>query len=293
MNEVRIRASVIAVAVLLSAAMASEVSAQEAQYVSRYRTGVARAVCPDGMPVLGGGGLVERPGGAFEEKSLRQTYPLSDRAGGPAVGTTAIGWQVASSDFTGEVRAIAVCAGGWLAAAVSVQYVAAEATGMSRAFCPAGTTVIGGGGFVEADKEGGEKPVQLRQTHPISDNTGVIAWGPNAIGWQAASSDFTDTVVAFAVCAASALGAKIEVDYRSAESTGVARAFCPAGTTVTGGGGFVETSPFAPVALRETYPISDATGVIAYDWTAIGWQAASSNFEDTVVSFAICTSVSR
>ena len=75
---------------------------------------------------------------------------------------------------------------------------------------------------------------------------------------------------------------------------GVARAFCPAGTTVLGGGGFVEqpTPPgiFKEVKLRQTYPISDATGVLAFGTTAIGWQAASSNFEDTVSSFAICGS---
>lgn len=282
--------SAVAIAVLLGAWMAAEASAQEAQYVSRYETGLARVFCPDGMPVLGGGGLVERPHGMYEEKSLRQTYPLSDKAGEIAGGTTAIGWQVASADFTGEVRTFAVCAGTRLAAAISVQYVAGEATGMARAFCPAGTKVVGGGGFVEAEKPGGLKAVKLRQTYPISDDTGVIAWGPNAIGWQAASSDFTDTVVAFAVCADVTLGAKVDIQYRSAEDTGVARAFCPAGTTVTGGGGFVETSPFAPVALRETYPISDATGVIAYDGNAIGWQAASSNFADTVVGFAICVS---
>jgi hypothetical protein len=294
MTKGRFRASVIAAALLLSASMASEASAQEAHYMSRQQTGLARAVCPGTMPVIGGGGFVEtHPPGAFQEETLRQTHPISDRTGVIAFGSTAIGWQVASSNFTGRVAAFAACADRRLADAISVQYVSGQAIGVAMAFCPAGTKVIGGGGFVEALEEGGLKPVRLRQTHPISDETGVIAFGSNAIGWQAASSDFTDTVVAFAVCAAPTPGATLDIEYRSAQDTGVARAFCPANTTVTGGGAFVETTPFAPVALRQTYPISDATGVIAHGRNAIGWQAASSNFEDTVVSFAICTSASR
>jgi hypothetical protein len=294
MKEFRFRASVIAVAVLLSAAMASDASAQEAHYMSRQQTGLARAFCPGSMPVLGGGGFVEtHPPGAFQEKSLRQTHPISDRTGVIAFGSTAIGWQVASSDFSGRVAAFAACADRRLADAISVQYVSGQAIGVAMAFCPAGTKVIGGGGFVEALEGGGLTPVKLRKTHPISDETGVIAFESNAIGWQAASSDFTETVVAFAVCAAPTPGATLDVEYVSVEDTGVARAVCPVNTTVTGGGGFVETTPFAPVALRQTYPISDEKGAIARGRNAIGWQAASSNFQDTVLSFAICTTASR
>jgi hypothetical protein len=82
----------------------------------------------------------------------------------------------------------------------------------------------------------------------------------------------------------------LSVTYRSAQGTGLARAFCLEGETVTGGGGFVEHEQggLVAVSLRQSYPISDATGVIAFGNTAIGWQAASSNFEDTVVAFAIC-----
>lgn len=73
MNDVRSRASVIAVAVLLSAAMAADASAQEAHYMSRQQTGLA----------------------------------ISDRTGVIAFGSTAIGWQVASSDFI--VVSFAIC----------------------------------------------------------------------------------------------------------------------------------------------------------------------------------------
>src|SRR5207249_2082210 len=168
------------------------------------------------------------------------------------------------------------------------------ATGVARAFCSTGTKVTGGGGFVETPPPPGAfKEEKLRQTHPISDRTGVIAFGTSAIGWQVASSDFADTVAAFVVCAARDLAAAIDVQYVSAQATGVARALCPAGTTVTGGGGCVETPPpggFKEEKLRQSYPISDPTGAIAHGTTAIGWQAASSDFSDTVVAFAICAS---
>ena len=79
--------------------------------------------------------------------------------------------------------------------------------------------------------------VALRQSYPISDATGVIAFGTTAIGWQAASADFQNTVAAFAIC--QALDGTI--NYRMAQAIGLARAFCLADEKVTGGGGFVET----------------------------------------------------
>jgi hypothetical protein len=247
------------------------------------------------MPVIGGGAFVETPRSirVFKEEKLRQTYPISDRTGVIAFGTTAIGWQAASSDFTDTVASFAICAGSDLASLVTVEYVSAQSVGVVRAFCPAGSLVLGGGGFVETPPPGEFKEEKLRQSAPISDATGVIAWGTTAIGWQAASSDFTDTVVAFAVCGTPTTGSSISVEYPSAQDTGVARAFCPAGTTLTGGGGFVETLPPAPfkeLSLRQTYPISDPTGVIAHGTSATGWQTASSDFNDTVVSIAICAS---
>jgi hypothetical protein len=269
-------------------------SPPDVHYVHTQKTGVARAFCPGSAPVLGGGGFVETPsGGIFKEEKLRQTYPISDKTGVIAFANSAIGWQVASSDFTDDVGAFAICAGNPLSSVISVQYVSAQDTGVARAFCPTGTIVIGGGAFVETPPAGGFKEEKLRQTFPISDATGVIAFGTTAIGWQAASSDFSDTVVSFAVCATPTLGSTVSAQYISSQSTGLARAFCPAGITLTGGGGLVETPPpgaFQEEKLRQTYPISDPTGVIAHGSTAIGWQTASSNFQDTVVSFAICTS---
>lgn len=78
---------------------------------------------------------------------------------------------------------------------VSSMYVTggiAEGTSVSRALCPAGWKVAGGGGITNPG-------FGLQQSFPISDLTGVIAYGDTAIGWQAASDDFGFSQ-AFVVC---------------------------------------------------------------------------------------------
>jgi hypothetical protein len=66
-------------------------------------------------------------------------------------------------------------------------------TSVSRAFCPLGMAVVGGGGITL-------NGAGLQQNYAISDETGVIAWGSTAIGWQVAASDWSD-VQAFVICA--------------------------------------------------------------------------------------------
>ena len=60
---------------------------------------------------------------------------------------------------------------------------------------PPNWKVAGGGGIT------GRAGAGLQQSLPISDNTGLIAWGGNAIGWQAAADDW-GFVQAFVVCVA-------------------------------------------------------------------------------------------
>ncbi len=69
--------------------------------------------------------------------------------------------------------------------------------------------------------------------------------------------------------------------------TSVARAFCLAGEKVTGGGGFSTDAP--GVGLTQNFPISDASGTIAFGTTATGWQVASEGFGN-VQAFVICAS---
>jgi hypothetical protein len=67
------------------------------------------------------------------------------------------------------------------------------------------------------------------------------------------------------------------------EGASVARAFCPEGMKLTGGGGASLTG----VGIQQNYPIADHTGVIAFGSTAIGWQVAAVDWS-TVQAFAIC-----
>ena len=67
-------------------------------------TSVARAFCPAGTKVTGGGGV------AIDQVGLRYSFPISDETGAHAFGTTAIGWQVAAEDWS-DVQAFVVCVG--------------------------------------------------------------------------------------------------------------------------------------------------------------------------------------
>ena len=58
----------------------------------------------------------------------------------------------------------------------------------------------------------------------------------------------------------------------------------PVTPPVAGGGGI--TSGFG-LGLQQSFPISDATGQIAYGDTAIGWQAASDDFGFSQ-AFVVC-----
>jgi len=85
---------------------------------------------------------------------------------------------------------------------LNLQWRSAQGVGLARAFCLPGEVLVSGCGAIEAASGLGSDPVMLRQSFPISDETGVNAFGSNAIGWQVASSNFADTAIAFAACAA-------------------------------------------------------------------------------------------
>ena len=83
------------------------------------------------------------------------------------------------------------------AGVLDVQYVTGGMqpdTSVARAFCPTGYKVTGGGGLSMSG-------AGLQQSFPISDMSGTIAFGSNAIGWQVAAEDWSD-VQAHVVCIA-------------------------------------------------------------------------------------------
>ncbi len=92
---------------LLEWSTAGSSAASNVYYVSDGMypgTSVARAFCPAGTKVTGGGGL------AINQVGLRYSFPIGDETGVNASGTTAIGWQVAAEDWS-DVQAFVVCVG--------------------------------------------------------------------------------------------------------------------------------------------------------------------------------------
>lgn len=82
--------------------------ATNVQYVSQQGdagTGFARAFCFTGTTVVGGGGFVF--GGI--SNAISQSFPI-DSTGANAFGSTAAGWQVATSNFNGTAVAFVICA---------------------------------------------------------------------------------------------------------------------------------------------------------------------------------------
>jgi len=69
-----------------------------------------------------------------------------------------------------------------------------EGGGVAQAFCLPGEKVTGGGGLSVTNDAG------LAQNHPIADESGLIASGTNAIGWQVGTEGF-GPVQAYVVCA--------------------------------------------------------------------------------------------
>lgn len=280
------------VVIIVGILVAIPASAGEAFYRSdQEREGVARALCR-GKALLGGGAFISPEGLHGEQTGLRTSHPISDRTGTFAWGTTAIGWQAASSGFEDHVASFAICADRDLESRLELSYVREQGEGTVRTFCPAGWWVIGGGGVASATSGSGAVVRSIRSSYPISDETGVVAWGDNGIGWQVSSEDFGQTVIAFAVCAKSTEPGAVVPRYEQQQAVGVSRSECAAHETLTGGGGFAsEENPLDNASLIQSYPISDSTGTIARGRRGIGWQVASAGYDDLVVSHAICVSI--
>jgi len=84
---------------------------------------------------------------------------------------------------------------------------------------------------------------------------------------------------------AGADGAATTYNYRRVFSaSGSAFAFCQPGEKVTGGGAFTDAG-----GLRTSIPIADATGLLAFQTTAVGWQATAEDF-GPVLALVICAS---
>lgn len=65
---------------------------------------------------------------------------------------------------------------------------------------------------------------------------------------------------------------------------GAARAFCPPGWTISGGGG---AKADGTVGLSESFPFTLPDGAFGNDQPALGWQVVASDFSP-VIAFVVC-----
>ena len=179
----------------------------------------------------------------------------------------------------------------------------------ATATCPSGTTLVGGGSFLQRSSAASDTPgngLKLNGTLP-SDAAGnpAPANAATPASWAAVAgfggqADAGDQVTAFADCATGGPTATTVVVSApvgvTAEGNAPAKATatCPSGTRLLSGGalGVPPSEPsFKPIA---SYP-SDATGSPASDgavdpssWTAYG-SAGQPNTDQQVSAFAVCS----
>lgn len=80
------------------------------QYVQAQAPGLAKALCPVGMKVTGGGAFQTPISDAIFDLTLEQSYPIANASGAGAVGTTGIGWLASSTLGSAVmVTAFAIC----------------------------------------------------------------------------------------------------------------------------------------------------------------------------------------
>lgn len=186
---------------------------------------------------------------------------------------------------------------------------AAGETVSASAGCPAGATLVGGGGYLDFAAGGSQPSMRFNGTLP-SDAGGapVTGSGPmtstwtvrGAAGGQAMTGAQTH---AFALCitAGPAFGLQVRAATvagpfsQANQPVASATATCPSGTTLVGGGGFSETPPSAganpSLHLIGTFPSSGgqpARSGRADGWTTSADAGGAALTGTTTTSYALC-----
>ncbi|WP_200263753.1 hypothetical protein [Streptomyces sp. HSG2] len=232
-----------------SQALALCVPAKEAPRVAvgaaRAAGRASKATCPTGTRVTGGGFLsntFHRAAGGTIHDFVRTSSP--DRSGGA--------WLAAQ--VRGKVRAVALCAPTRTAPRVVVG--AAGAAGRtSKATCPTGTRVTGGGHYARTfphDSSG-----------PIHDAVSANTPSPAGDGWVA--RQLTGEARAVALCAPDGQAPTVAVGAAGAAGR-ASKATCPTGTRVAGGGHYSHSFPH-----RGGGPIHDYVRTSSPSGSGDGW----------------------
>jgi hypothetical protein len=239
--------------------------------------------CPTGTSVAGGG-VFNSGGGTDDVVVSSEPFDGPDADSQPDDGWR--GYAANGEGSSGFVTAYAICG-----ASGSFSYVSAKATLGSRVAlrvrCPAGTSVTGGG--VHVTHAGSSPFVKVNSSEPFD---GPDADARRDDGWLASASnegDPRETMTTFAICATSG-----SYKYVTGTSTNIpdgtqrtAKANCPGGTSVTGGGVHVGGAD-PEVNVHSTSPFDGPDADTRRD---DGWLASATNETGTdavLLTYAVC-----
>lgn len=274
------------------------------------RTVRASAPCPAGTVVVGGGAVAELSSGAMASPSLHinGTMPLAAMRGSGWAGVGATGGQIV---LGGVTTGVALCAP---IPAASLQVVqaseagpgAARGTATATATCPAGTRLLGGGGW--ADAPGSSPSLHLLGTFPSGMDGTPPAPGPAPGSWSAVADSGGRSAAgvqtsAYALCAAAGAGLG-EIDVAVATASGPAQpatarsatAACPQGSLLIGGG--VDAglpggrAPQQGIHLTGSFPSTPGGQMVttqsAGSWTGRAESGGQSAPGTATTAFALC-----
>ncbi|MFI7547132.1 hypothetical protein [Actinoplanes sp. NPDC049599] len=253
--------------------------------VDSQQTHTARAECPAGKWVVGGGGWAFAVAAADSAKvTLVQARP-DHRSDGSRDSFVATGSETTAA-MTGDwwVQAYAICAGpsglsGYTVATGHTPVTGSPAAAEAQAVCPGGTRAIGGGARIV--NPGRDVSLRISRASGTGD---IFRAGAHedADGYSGAWG-----VDAYAVCVNAPAGYQVVTTASAAsdsEAEKLALAECPAGTRVHGAGAAISNTAPAGVSLQVIYPFEGLHEVqgFAVENTPVGqdW--------DFIVAQAIC-----
>lgn len=222
------------------------------QTVTAFGSKDKNVKCPNGLPVVGGGVLVD---GANNGATVGDSYPYDSN--GDDVADAWSGSAHAPSNATYMFQTVAVCSKSGSFKMVGSSGVTSDpfSEASTQAECPAGTRVVGGGGQVFGSAAGAalasSLPIDTNvDADSVRDNGWLVYEGDNtAIGWK---------LKAYAICAKGNTSNLAYVETASqnvaAGTQGQLPVECPAGTSVTGGG-LIISGTAAALAVGSIYPL--------------------------------------
>jgi hypothetical protein len=290
-------------------------------------TTAATATCPSGTTVTGGGIVTALIGGGAPPSSLHAdgSAPAGPggkpptSSGGAAPGWSALGATGGQIVLGGATTGVALCLRGTLGADPPAVVVAtvpgpavAATTATATASCPAGGSLLGGGGYATVSRGSASPSLHLIGSYPSDAHGSPVTAGSVRPGsWSALADAGGRTgsgveTIAFAVCArAAGLRTTVAVAAKPgplpAGTATTATAGCPPPSVVIGGGGRTGPGTGAPqqgLHLTGSFP-SDPGGRAA--WSAAGadvnaWSARSESGGQgsppgtLTTAFAVCLS---